>query len=111
MLISMKLINFTDKNLSNQPGSGDCEVKGLCDYFKPLDCYEDNRAKCLSETTEFLQQCQLSALHYNFNINALASDYLLKARYKEERENFFQSFKVEAKNPGSNSGGQIVRGT
>lgn len=95
LLMSMKLLNF-------QNTTSDAKVpevngkKGLCHYFKPLNCYEDNRFKCLLETTDFLQQCQLSALHYNFLPNNLAIDYLLKARYKEERDNFYQSFRVES---------------
>nr|XP_015834967.1 PREDICTED: uncharacterized protein LOC103312818 isoform X2 [Tribolium castaneum] len=95
LLMSMKLVNFQNSASESKVNDSD-EKKGLCDYFKPLDCYEDNRFKCLIETTEFLQQCQLSALHYNFMPNNLATDYLLKARYKEERDNFYQSFRVES---------------
>ncbi|RZC42177.1 uncharacterized protein BDFB_006762 [Asbolus verrucosus] len=94
LLMSMKLVNFQESSVSKIKDS--TGRRGLCDYFKPLDCYEDNRIRCLVETTEFLQQCQLSALHYSFMPNSLATDYLLKARYKEERDNFFQSFRVES---------------
>ncbi|XP_068906643.1 uncharacterized protein [Tenebrio molitor] len=96
LLMSMKLVNFQNSSLSGSKMNERAGRKGLCDYFKPLDCYEDNRFKCLVETTEFLQQCQLSALHYSFMPNNLATDYLLKARYSEERDNFFQSFRVES---------------
>ncbi|KAJ3657976.1 hypothetical protein Zmor_009748 [Zophobas morio] len=93
LLTSMKLVT-TGNNF--QKIKGTFKKKSLCDYYSPLGCYEDNRTKCLLEAIEFLQQCQLGALQYSFIPNNLAIDYLLKARYKEERDNFFHSFRVES---------------
>lgn len=90
VLSRLKLINFSSKNSGNILG------KSLYSYYTPLNCCEENRLKCLSKTTEFLQQCQLSALHYNFITNNLATEYLLKARYKEEKTNFLQSLRIES---------------
>lgn len=90
LLASMKLINFASQN------AGEKIKKSLCCYYSSLNCCEEHRLKCLAKTTKFLQQCQLSALHYNFVKNNLATDYLLKARYKEEKTNFYHSLKIES---------------
>lgn len=70
----------------------------LADYYKPLNYYEDNRLIKLKEAVELLEKFQLAAAHYCINKNELACEYLLKARYREERENFFHSIQVESYN-------------
>lgn len=71
------------------------KFKGLYEYYKPLDYYEDCRLQCLEETKDFLKKCQLGAMNYNFNVNDLAKNYLLKARYMEDRQNFYISLRIE----------------
>ncbi|XP_022912500.2 uncharacterized protein [Onthophagus taurus] len=70
-------------------------AKGLTDYYKPLNCYEDNRYTRLREAVELLTKYQRAAANFMFSRNELATEYLLKARYREDRENFFNSFNVE----------------
>ncbi|KAL3266400.1 hypothetical protein HHI36_010577 [Cryptolaemus montrouzieri] len=69
--------------------------KRIHNHFRPLEFYEDNKVKCLQETTKFLQHCQLAVMSYSFNRNELARDYLLKARYREDKENFYISLNIE----------------
>ncbi|XP_044748285.1 uncharacterized protein LOC123309302 isoform X2 [Coccinella septempunctata] len=69
--------------------------KTLHSYFKPLAFYEDNKIRRLQETTKFLYNCQLAVSSYSFNRNELAKNYLLKARYKEDKENFYISLNIE----------------
>lgn len=69
--------------------------KGLADYYKPLNCYEDNRYLRLKEAVDLLGNFQRAAASYVFTRNELAAEYLLKARYREDRENFYNSFNVE----------------
>lgn len=71
------------------------EVKALF-YYHPTR-YEDNRAQRLSDGIEFLIFCQKAAKKYALSTNETANEYLLKARYREDRENFFNSFKLESK--------------
>ncbi|XP_023029887.2 uncharacterized protein isoform X1 [Leptinotarsa decemlineata] len=72
------------------------KFKGLYEYYKPFDDYEDSRMNNLKATKLFLEKCQLGAINYNFGINELAKSYLLKARYQEDRENFFNSLRIES---------------
>ncbi|XP_017772699.1 PREDICTED: uncharacterized protein LOC108559845 [Nicrophorus vespilloides] len=74
------------------------QFKSLSDYYKPLDYYEDNRLQCLEESIELLEKYQKSASHYIYTKNDLAREYLLKARYREDKENFAHSFTIEALN-------------
>lgn len=69
--------------------------KTLHSYFKPLEFYEDNKIRRLQETTKFLYNCQLAVASYTFSRNDLARSYLLKARYKEDKENFYISLNIE----------------
>ena len=69
--------------------------KGLTDYYKPLTCYEDNRYIRLRESVELLANYQKASASYVFSRNDLASEYLLKARYREDKENFYNSFNLE----------------
>lgn len=71
------------------------KFNALNDYYKPLEVYEDNRQKCLIECAQFLEKSQIAAMNYNFPVNDLARNYLLKARYHEEAENFRQSLLLE----------------
>ncbi|XP_019876319.2 uncharacterized protein LOC109604231 isoform X2 [Aethina tumida] len=72
--------------------------KCLDDFYKPLYVIEDNRVQCLHEALEFLEKTQIGALRYSFTSNELARCYLLKARYKEEKDNFVCSLSIEPAN-------------
>lgn len=69
--------------------------KELHEAYKPHNAIDDNRVQRLNETVELLQQFQRATMNYVLNINELAKEYLLKARYREDKENFFNSFRVE----------------
>lgn len=49
----------------------------------------------LQNSIEFLHKCKQAANKYSLNTSNLAQEYLLKARYREDRENFFNSFRLE----------------
>lgn len=55
----------------------------------------DSRRRCVLDISAWLTDCQRFALGYNFPLNSFACEYLLKARYREDRENFFISLKLE----------------
>lgn len=58
---------------------------------------------------EFLEKSQLGAMHYNFHVNDLARDYLLKARYCEEIQNFKRSLALEPSNNSCNMRGNKAK--
>lgn len=58
---------------------------------------QDDRKERLEKVIEFLELCQTAAVRYALSTNDLAKEYLLKARYREDRENFYNSFKMEQK--------------
>lgn len=64
------------------------------------DCLEvrDGRKVLLNQSVEFLEKSQRAAQKYTMTGNELAGEYLLKARYREERENFLHSLSVEKSN-------------
>lgn len=64
-------------------------------YVTPKKLLEDNRVQRLNESIELLEKCQRATMNYVLNINELAREYLLKGRYREDKENFFNSFRVE----------------
>lgn len=70
--------------------------KELHDLYKPLDAHNDNRILRLKESIELFEKLQRAAMNYVLNVNELARDYLLKARYREDKENFFNSFRAES---------------
>lgn len=55
----------------------------------------DSRRRRILNIATWLTDCQRFALSYNFPLNSFACEYLLKARYREDRENFFISLKLE----------------
>ncbi|KAL6259059.1 hypothetical protein P5V15_008981 [Pogonomyrmex californicus] len=55
----------------------------------------DSRRKRVLDVAAWLTDCQRFALGYNFPLNSFACEFLLKARYREDRENFFISLKLE----------------
>lgn len=55
----------------------------------------DSRRRRVLDIAVWLTDCQRFALGYNFPLNSFACEYLLKARYREDRENFFISLKLE----------------
>lgn len=75
--------------------SGLRKYKGLIDYYKPLNYYEDNRILKLKEAITLLDKHQKAASNYRIGRNELAREYLLKARYREDKENFINSCHVE----------------
>lgn len=65
-------------------------------YRRKLDNdYGNNKIVWLNIASEFLENCQRAASAYVLRKNDLAREYLLKARYREDRENFINSFSVE----------------
>lgn len=56
---------------------------------------DDNRVQRLNECIELLEKFQRATMNYVLNINELAREYLLKGRYREDKENFFNSFRIE----------------
>lgn len=57
--------------------------------------YEDNREIRFNNMCELLDIFQKATGNYALCTSELANEYLLKARYREDRENFFQSFSIE----------------
>ncbi|CAL1689274.1 unnamed protein product [Lasius platythorax] len=55
----------------------------------------DLKRKHVLNMAIWLTNCQRFAQSYNFPLNSFACEYLLKARYREDRENFFISLKLE----------------
>ncbi|CAH1117516.1 unnamed protein product [Phaedon cochleariae] len=86
----------TRKSIKKAPHRKALKFKGLYEYYTPFGYYEDNRLRNLAETKLFLERCQLGAMNYNFVVNELAKSYLLKARYQEDKSNFYSSFSVES---------------
>lgn len=56
---------------------------------------DDSRVQRLNECIELLEKFQRATMNYVLNINELAREYLLKGRYREDKENFFNSFRIE----------------
>ncbi|XP_028140313.2 uncharacterized protein LOC114334472 [Diabrotica virgifera virgifera] len=71
------------------------KFKGLYEYYQPLDIYEDCRKENIEIAKEFLERCQLGAMNYNFKMDQSVTNYLLKARYQEDMENFSLSLSIE----------------
>ncbi|KAF5277535.1 hypothetical protein FQA39_LY18473 [Lamprigera yunnana] len=63
----------------------------------PLNLY-DEKLNILEKAVVFLENAQKSARAYNFQGNDLADEYLLKSRYRDDKENFFNSFIIEKPN-------------
>ena len=55
----------------------------------------DEKCRRVLEITTWMTDCQRQAQAYNFTGHSLAWEFLLKARYREDRENFFISLKLE----------------
>lgn len=55
----------------------------------------DMKRKHVLNMAIWLTDCQRFAQNYNFPLNSFACEFLLKARYREDRENFFISLKLE----------------
>ncbi|XP_036146793.1 uncharacterized protein LOC105828586 [Monomorium pharaonis] len=55
----------------------------------------DSKRRRVLNIAAWLTDCQRFALGYSFPLNSFACEYLLKARYREDRENFFISIKLE----------------
>ncbi|XP_018360990.1 PREDICTED: uncharacterized protein LOC108759841 [Trachymyrmex cornetzi] len=55
----------------------------------------DLRRRRVIDIAAWLTNCQRFALGYNFPLNSFACEYILKARYREDRENFFISLMLE----------------
>lgn len=55
----------------------------------------DSRREHILDVAAWLTDCQKLAKNYNFALHSFACEFLLKARYREDRENFFISLKLE----------------
>ncbi|KAF7273640.1 hypothetical protein GWI33_013681 [Rhynchophorus ferrugineus] len=54
-------------------------------------CIDDK----LREVIELMEKCQVASMNYNLRLHAISHDFLLKARYLEDKENFYNSLKIE----------------
>ncbi|KAL7297593.1 hypothetical protein TKK_0009268 [Trichogramma kaykai] len=79
------------RSSSTSHRSGSTSTRKLLSENK-LNCDEYRRVSALGS---WLEQRQLSARSYNFPGQSLAWTFLLKARYREERDNFFASLQLE----------------
>ncbi|XP_072746778.1 uncharacterized protein [Anoplolepis gracilipes] len=70
------------------------ESKILSEDEKRSKNVDLKRAHVLN-TAIWLTDCQRFAQSYNFPLNSFAYEFFLKARYREDRENFFISLKLE----------------
>lgn len=89
----------TDRRVTKAAGARttpSAKFKDLHEMYRPLDAHDDNRVVRLNEAVELLEKFQRAAMHYVMNVNELAREYLLKARYREDKENFFNSLKLES---------------
>lgn len=87
-------IRFVSQGHSNNQKQEVIDYKNrLC---APSGIEQDNKILNLQETAKLLQTYQIAAKEYDHSINDLAKVYLLKARYREDRDNFFCSFNVES---------------
>lgn len=81
------------------PASQSAQINCTSEQFlNENNWYEDNRVARLNKAIEFLEVSQRAASTYSLRRNDLAKEYLLKARYREERENFMNSFSIERQN-------------
>ncbi|CAK9825990.1 Ras-specific guanine nucleotide-releasing factor RalGPS1 [Anthophora retusa] len=55
----------------------------------------DTRMKRVLEVASWLMECQKRAQGYEFPVHSFTREFLLKTRYREDRENFFISLKLE----------------
>ncbi|KAK1131246.1 hypothetical protein K0M31_017534 [Melipona bicolor] len=55
----------------------------------------DPRMKRVLEVATWLADCQKRAQGYEFPVHSFTKEFLLKTRYREDRENFFISLKLE----------------
>lgn len=60
------------------------------------DARDSFRQITFRETVRLLEKGQFAAMEYNFKCNELARNYLLKARYDENKVNFYKSLGVES---------------
>ena len=66
-------------------------------FFKPVSTNEDLRIQRYQNVSFLLSICQDAAANYAFCQNKHAREFLLKARYREEKDNFFNSLYLEPK--------------
>lgn len=69
--------------------------KTLYEYYSNTNFPADFKTKNVEQTKLFLEKCQLGAIDYNFVVNNNAREYLLKSRYKDDKQNFYNSLNVE----------------
>lgn len=55
----------------------------------------DSKRKHIIDIATWLTDCQRIAQGYNYPLNSFTYEFLMKARYREDRENFFISLKLE----------------
>lgn len=60
-----------------------------------LNNANNSTRKHILHTATWLANCQRFAQGYAFPLNSFACEFLLKARYREDRDNFFISLKLE----------------
>ncbi|KAF5308256.1 hypothetical protein FQR65_LT06249 [Abscondita terminalis] len=82
ILLTLRLLPFDNSRV------------GTGNSFIPCRLYDDKIVR-LNKVIEFFNKCQEAARMYQFRSNELATEYLLKARYKDDYANFLNSFAVE----------------
>lgn len=94
--ISQKTASETTKITSCKGITRKPRFKDLHEMYKPFDdVFVDSRMERLNETVELFEKFQRATMNYVLDINELAREYLVKARYREDKENFFNSLRVE----------------
>lgn len=69
-------------------------VENCIQFFQPI--LEDNRIKKLEEILESVDVAQKAASHYALKVDPEAAEFLYRARYKEDDENFIISLNLES---------------
>jgi hypothetical protein len=88
-----------DKNVSyTNAGILSSQLKHPDLFSEPVVMSKDLKVQRLQQVSVLLARCQRAALSYVFCQNESAWEFLLKAHYRGDRENFFSSFELEPRN-------------
>lgn len=93
--VTKKSTNEIAKPIGKQTVTRKRRFQDLHELYKPFDICDNNHVNRLNETIELFEKFQRAAMNYVLDINELAKEYLLKGRYREDKENFLNSFGVE----------------
>lgn len=68
-------------------------VDNCLQFFQPI--LEDNRVQKLLEILRSIDLAQKAAMRYALKVDPEAAEFLYRARYKEDQENFLLSIILE----------------